>query len=266
MAAGKFSGMSRLSWFWVALVTAYVVALFQLSDVVFAFVPGGHYNSATRVVLGLTLGVVMWKFLPRAWGRVVVRPSKDRLLVVGVIGSLYLAPVYGGNELGKLSMLVLLGYVLGVSLVGIAEEFLSRGVVFALCEGRSISWAVAVSSITFGAMHFMNLQGGDDLDTVVVQVFGASAIGVMLAGLMIFSRSIWVPIIFHALYNLPFAQFDSVNTGHSAIPISYLIWLVSSALLQIATGVLLIYFADREPVAIKRWLVKFKLIEEVRHG
>jgi hypothetical protein len=60
--------MTRLSWFWVALVTAYVVALFQFSDVVFAFVPEGHYNSATRVVLGLTLGVVMWKFLPRAWG------------------------------------------------------------------------------------------------------------------------------------------------------------------------------------------------------
>jgi len=254
--------MTKTIWFWVAVVTVYVTALFQVGEYLFFFLPEARLQTAARVLIVISLGFVMWKFIPSAWGRVVSRPTGNRMLVVGFISLAVLAPVYGGNELGDLKVSLLLNYFVGSMLVGVAEEFVSRGVVFGLCERANVWWAVGVSSVSFGSLHFMNLRGGADFGGVVVLVITAACFGVLMAGMMVFSGTIWVPVVVHGLYNFPLAQFSGDGDGGGIITARFIVFFTVIGLAQIAVGLALVWYSDHEPVRIKRLMVRWKLIKD----
>jgi hypothetical protein len=133
--------MTKTIWFWVAVVTVYVTALFQVGEYLFFFLPEARLQTAARVLIVISLGFVMWKFIPSAWGRVVSRPTGNRMLVVGFISLVVLAPVYGGNELGDLKVALLLNYFIGSMLVGVAQELTRK-----VRENIKVDWFVREST------------------------------------------------------------------------------------------------------------------------
>lgn len=93
--------------------------------------------------------------------------------------------------------------------IGIDEDFFSRGFIFGSLERYGVWFAVLVSSIHFGLLHLSNIiWGGQSAAYTLAQVVSAGAFGFLAVAVMIFSGSIWVPILMHALCDFPM-QFDS---------------------------------------------------------
>lgn len=254
-------GMGKRNLVWVALTLAVAYSLFEFSDILFFFVPDDHQNTAVRITLITCSGYAMWRWLPNAWVWLRTKPTLGKMAVAGLILTSELAPMYHDSGLEDLTVSVFLSYLLGAILVAVAEELLSRGVIFGLCESGTVWRTFTVSSITFGGLHFMNLGNGADLGQVVFQVINAAAFGALAVGLMLYTGSIWVPIFLHTFHNLPLAQFDNSNLSHLAIPMTRIFSLLISSSFTVFVAALLVYYSTHEPVVIKRWLVKLQLID-----
>lgn len=83
----------------------------------------------------------------------------------------------------------------GVALsAGVGEEIFFRGfLLWYLTALLSLPWAIAISSISFGLVHIMHGAGA----TVRAAITGA-----VLAGLYIWSGSLWAPMLLHTAIDL----------------------------------------------------------------
>lgn len=94
--------------------------------------------------------------------------------------------LFSATPLGRTMMLLV-----AVVLAPIGEEVLIRGVLFPSLRDRFGRVAgIAVSAAVFGVMHLNP-----------VNIVAATVIGLVLAWLFDATRSLWVPIASHALYN-----------------------------------------------------------------
>ena len=88
--------------------------------------------------------------------------------------------------------------------VGFVEELLFRGLLFRALEKDGLTMAIAISSVTFGLGHLMNLGNGSGADIVqtLCQVGGAIAIGFLFV-IIFYRRQSLIPcIITHAAINV----------------------------------------------------------------
>jgi len=91
---------------------------------------------------------------------------------------------------------------------GLIEEVLFRGLVFFVLmkaaeqSKRGIMSAVIVSSIIFGLAHFPNLFTGANIIFVGIQIISATNIGLFFAVMYLRTKTLWIPIILHGLFNL----------------------------------------------------------------
>lgn len=91
--------------------------------------------------------------------------------------------------------------------VGLLEELIFRGIVLPLClirlrgKKRALFWSVALSSAIFGAMHLINLLGGN-FGAVFLQVGYSFLIGGMCAAATVRSGCIYPAVILHTVYNI----------------------------------------------------------------
>ncbi|MBV6443198.1 MAG: hypothetical protein EPGJADBJ_04927 [Saprospiraceae bacterium] len=103
-------------------------------------------------------------------------------------------------------------FILSALMVGFAEEFAFRGIIFPLfirsfSEKRSsLTLGVIATAFLFGAIHFVNLfsQPGNIIG-VTQQVFFALSIGVFFGGLLLRTGSLMVVSMFHGLVNFAFS-------------------------------------------------------------
>jgi membrane protease YdiL (CAAX protease family) len=56
------------------------------------------------------------------------------------------------------------------------------------------------------------------LGGVVVLVIGATGFGMLMAGVMVYSGTIWIPIAVHGLYNFRWCSFQALEMA--SLPIS----------------------------------------------
>ena len=94
-------------------------------------------------------------------------------------------------------------FIVKMLCVGFLEELIFRGFLFkAMCRD-SVKWAVAVSSVTFGLGHIINLINGSGMGVAenLVQIFFAVLIGFLYV--IIFRRggSLWPCVISHGVLN-----------------------------------------------------------------
>ncbi|WEV74370.1 CPBP family intramembrane metalloprotease [Bifidobacterium sp. ESL0798] len=95
--------------------------------------------------------------------------------------------------------------------VGVAEEIMMRGMLLRLVEEWLGSWgALAVSALVFGLMHLTNQDGS---------LWGGLAIaiedGILAAALYFVTRSLWVCIGEHAMWNIAEGPiFGSIVSGN----------------------------------------------------
>jgi membrane protease YdiL (CAAX protease family) len=88
--------------------------------------------------------------------------------------------------------------VLGLFLVGFAEEIRNRGILFRLLEQNLGTWvALGLSALAFGFAHWQN-PGATWWSSLAIALEG----GVLLAGLYAATRSLWLPIGVHWAWNL----------------------------------------------------------------
>ena len=85
--------------------------------------------------------------------------------------------------------------------VGFAEEIIFRGFLFRMMEKENVKTAIAVSSVTFGIGHIINLINGAELIPTLLQVCYAMSVGYLFVIIFHKSKSIIPCIIAHSLTN-----------------------------------------------------------------
>ena len=93
--------------------------------------------------------------------------------------------------------------------IGIDEDFFSRGFIFGALERYGVWLAAILSSVHFGLLHLGNIiWGGQSAIYTIGQTISAGAFGFLAAALMIYSGTIWIPILMHGLCDFPM-QFET---------------------------------------------------------
>lgn len=124
-----------------------------------------------------------------------------------MLNNLPFVPVMLGDMSINGTFLEFLPYVLYCLSIGILEETVFRGCLVPLFvykfekSKKGLFWAIVTSSAVFGAMHIFNLLGGFS-PMVFLQVGYSFLIGMVCAFALIVSGNIYLPIIFHALFDV----------------------------------------------------------------
>ena len=114
-----------------------------------------------------------------------------------------------------LSILMLIG-------IGIREEVIYRGIIVNLYEGKHFNshkgllYTAISSSFFFAAIHLGNLLSGVRLESTLVQVLVAWAMGMVNCAIYLRSGSIWGMIILHAMVD-GFSLFDGFFYQSAAV-------------------------------------------------
>lgn len=99
------------------------------------------------------------------------------------------------------SVLETLLYICSMIFVGFLEEIIFRGFLFkAMCKDN-VKTAIAVSSITFGVGHIVNLLNGADLFSTLMQIVYATIVGFLFTIIFCYGKSILPCIIAHSVIN-----------------------------------------------------------------
>lgn len=92
-------------------------------------------------------------------------------------------------------------YILNMLNIGFIEEIIFRGFLFKMMEKDNMKAAIAVSSITFGIGHIINLFNGAELIPTLLQICYAMSIGYLFVVIFVKSKSIVPCIIAHSVNN-----------------------------------------------------------------
>jgi len=102
---------------------------------------------------------------------------------------------------------IIVCYVTYMLTIGMAEDFLCRGIMAeTLLErfgtGREgVLKASAISSLLFGLIHFMNLLSGASLSGVLLQVLNAFLVGMVFAAIYFRTGNLWTVVLIHAVWD-----------------------------------------------------------------
>ena len=159
----------------------------------------------------------MWFLYPYAFNRLRFKFTNARFLYsIALISTLFLPSLLRAHIQNFTFSQIISGFVFAL-FIGIDEEIFSRGLIFGALEKYGVWVAAIVSSIHFGILHLGNaIWGGQSLSYTLAQVLGASAIGFLFVGLMLFTGSIWVPIFLHGLIDTPM-QFETLPVYTSQV-------------------------------------------------
>lgn len=128
-------------------------------------------------------------------------------------------------------------HIISMLCVGFIEEVIFRGFLFkAICKSN-VKQAVAISSITFGIGHIVNLLNGAELVSTLLQICYAIAIGFLFTIIFYKSGSLLPCIIAHGVVNSSsiFVVQGSriyeiaVSAAICVISVGYALWLLKKA-------------------------------------
>ncbi|MBK9443873.1 MAG: CPBP family intramembrane metalloprotease [Comamonadaceae bacterium] len=93
--------------------------------------------------------------------------------------------------------------LLNTLLVGLSEEWMFRGALFQGLRSVLPMWpSILLTSLLFGGVHILNVFTTGQLGETVVQSVAAFMTGLVMIALLIRTGSLWVPIVYHALWDL----------------------------------------------------------------
>jgi len=85
--------------------------------------------------------------------------------------------------------------------VGFNEEIWFRGLLMAALRQLGARRSVVGSSVIFGALHLTNVFTGQPLPHLLVQFAFACLVGFVLAEIVALTRSLWIGIVWHVVYD-----------------------------------------------------------------
>lgn len=95
----------------------------------------------------------------------------------------------------------ILFHILTMCNIGFLEEIIFRGFLFKMMEKDNVKAAIAVSSITFGIGHIINLLNGAAVVPTLLQIIYAMSVGYLFVILFYKSKSLVPCILTHAAFN-----------------------------------------------------------------
>lgn len=128
------------------------------------------------------------------------------LLVMGIYSIVVFLALYEGERVLQPWYLIA-AYLACMLCVGIAEEFLFRGVIATLflrkfgTYHKDVPKAVVISGVLFGLAHVSNVMEGA-LVGVLVQTVIASMLGMLFAAIYFRTGCIWVTVFLHAFIDI----------------------------------------------------------------
>lgn len=95
-------------------------------------------------------------------------------------------------------------YICLMLCTGFLEELIFRGFLFRALAKNNLTWAIAISSITFGIGHILNTINGNKMavTTNLLQIIAAIAFGLLFVTLVYRGKSLLPCIITHATINI----------------------------------------------------------------
>ena len=160
--------------------------------------------------------------------------------------SIYSALIFERPDMPLLPAGRILSFLACMAMVGVAEEFLFRGVIAeTLLEhfgtSRAGVWkACLLSGLYFGAAHLTNLTGSAPLGVLMQCVFAAS-LGTLLAAVYFRTGNIWVTVFIHAAMDITSMLIgglygtqtvaDSISTYDITMLTSIAVYLIPTAFL-----------------------------------
>ncbi len=149
--------------------------------------------SVLLVVLMIVLGQVKY------YGIFPIKTPKKYLYFIPLI---FIASVnlWNGIHINNTNSEILF-YILNMINIGFIEEIIFRGFLFKMMEKDNVKIAMAVSAITFGIGHVVNLLNGAELIPTLMQICCASAIGYVFVIIFYKSKSLFPCILTHMVNN-----------------------------------------------------------------
>ncbi len=136
------------------------------------------------------------------------------------------------------SLLEAVLYILSMFCVGFIEEMIFRGFLFCAMEINDVKWAIAVSSITFGIGHMVNLINGSGAELVpnLLQVVYAMVAGFLFVMIFYKTKSILPCIITHGIFNAlsAFANETAMTSRRRMISCLFMVLVCSTYALYVA--------------------------------
>lgn len=188
-------------WFAVGWIVVYVVG-FANAD---ALSEGLGIPKLLTVILGAVLSAVLLGFtvkngLAKHFGLCAFRGNYRRFLWFVPLAVISGVNFWNGVTVNASPLETVL-YIASMCLVGFLEEVIFRGLLFrGMCEGN-VKTAIAVSSLTFGVGHIINLLLGAPVFETVLQLVYATAIGFCYTAVFYVGGSIVPCILSHAFVN-----------------------------------------------------------------
>lgn len=166
----------------------------------------GIAKSVTLAV-GILLSAILFAFIKKngllkKYGFCLPQESMRRMLYYIPVAVLLTANLWHGVTLNYNALETVL-YILSMFCVGFLEEVIFRGLLFVAMLKENVKAAIIVSSITFGMGHILNLINGSGAQLVpnLLQVIYATAAGFMFVMVYYRTKSIFICIVTHALFN-----------------------------------------------------------------
>lgn len=134
-----------------------------------------------------------------------VRPASLRSLRILWFPALYLMVFFGLAATKGISLTSsqILFVVINTLMVGLSEEFMFRGVLFRALRSRLYLWpAILLTSVLFGGVHVFNVFITGQLIDATAQALSAMMSGFIFVALLLRTGSLWVPIVYHGLFDM----------------------------------------------------------------
>lgn len=154
-----------------------------------------------------------------------------------MVNNLPFVPVIMGDMSINGTFFQFLAYSLLCLSIGVIEEVVYRGCLLPLCafkckrNKKGLFWAVVISSALFGAMHLFNLLGGFN-PMVFLQIGYSFLIGLVCGFALIVSGNIYLPILFHAIFDFGgFLMDKGLATG--------VLWTIENVLWTLISSIIL---------------------------
>ena len=197
------------------------MVLFSLLATIGLAAAGADFDTMDGYLLGSVqeaVGLVVALLLLARTGRLDLLHRRGCGFLNGMLVGMYPLVFIGYNAFGSLVLgrpengvlqpaARICTFLVSMAMVGVAEEFIFRGVIAqTLLErygtARAGVWkACLVSGVLFGAAHLSNLLGSAPFGVLMQCVFAAS-LGVMLAAIYFRTGNLWVTVFLHSAMDI----------------------------------------------------------------
>ncbi len=165
-----------------------------------SFGPNDYRTAIINTVLSLAL-IVLMICLKRVsyYGLTKVKRPKEYLFFIPLI-LIVSVNVWNGININHTYGEIIFHTLIMLN-VGFIEEVIFRGFLFKMMAKDNVKLAIAISTLTFGIGHFINIFNGAELVPTLMQIGYATALGYLFVIIFYKSNSLVPCIVAHSVNN-----------------------------------------------------------------